>query len=85
MNLVTDDPTVVTETTYIHLSTYDDSLVTDNDEHWCGKKIIYVAHGEVTVTSVGDVSPNHVPEIAVVVSIRNEGDRRTARVPLASV
>lgn len=57
----------VSETTYITLSTYDDSFLTDNDDHWCGCSINYKAHGEDAVTPVGDVSSIHVPEYAVIV------------------
>lgn len=55
----------VAETTYMHLSTYDDSLVTDNDDSCCGKFISYKVPGEGAVTSVGDVSSMEVPVATV--------------------
>ncbi len=56
-------PVVVAETTYSHLPAYDDSFRTDNSSSCCGKFLIYVAHGEITVSPVGDGSSNSVPEI----------------------
>lgn len=46
---------VVAERTYVHLPTYDDPLVTDDDDSCCGPLIRYAKPGEVNVTSVGDV------------------------------
>lgn len=46
---------VVAERTYLHLPTYDDPLVTDNDDSCCGYVIRYTKPDEVIVTSVGDV------------------------------
>lgn len=58
-------PVRVAETTYIHLSTYDDPLRTDNDDSRRGKLLNYKAPGEDTVPSVGDVSSMSVPEISI--------------------
>lgn len=54
--LCVDVVVVVAESTYVHLSAYDDSLVTDDDDSWCGWLIRYAVPDEVIVTSVGDVS-----------------------------
>lgn len=55
----------VAETTYIHLSTYDDSLRTDNDDTRCGKLLRYKVPGEEHVSPVGDGSPISVPEMSL--------------------
>lgn len=72
---------VVAETSYRHLSTYDDSFRTDNDDSCWGKFSRYKVPGELIVTSVGDASPIEVPNAAVNVLVLFTASAWVVRVP----